>query len=98
MASSAASAWRCSKSVSVTTATGRVVNANLEQYMAPVKTDVPALDVFFVIEEDKHVKPLGAKGLAELSLVGVAPAIANAVYHATGKRVRDLPIRPDKLL
>jgi xanthine dehydrogenase YagR molybdenum-binding subunit len=77
---------------------GRVVNANLEQYMVPVNADVPDLDVFFVDEEDKHVNPLGAKGLAELSLVGVAPAVANAVYHATGKRVRDLPITPDKLL
>ncbi len=76
----------------------RVVNANLEQYMVPVNADVPELDVFFVDEEDKHVNPLGAKGLAELSLVGVAPAVANAVYHATGKRIRDLPITPDKLL
>lgn len=77
---------------------GRVVNANLEQYMVPVNADVPELDAFFVDEEDKHVNPIGAKGLAELSLVGVAPAVANAVYHATGKRVRDLPITPDKLL
>jgi xanthine dehydrogenase YagR molybdenum-binding subunit len=77
---------------------GRVVNANLEQYMVPVNADVPELDAFFVDEEDKHVNPIGAKGLAELSLVGVAPAVANAVYHATGKRIRDLPITPDKLL
>src|SRR4051812_8221490 len=77
---------------------GRVVNANLEQYMVPVNADVPDLDAFFVDEEDRHVNPIGAKGLAELSLVGVAPAVANAVYHATGKRVRDLPITPDKLL
>jgi xanthine dehydrogenase YagR molybdenum-binding subunit len=77
---------------------GRVVNANLEQYMVPVNADVPELDLFFVDEADKHVNPIGAKGLAELSLVGVAPAVANAVYHATGKRIRDLPITPDKLL
>jgi xanthine dehydrogenase YagR molybdenum-binding subunit len=77
---------------------GRVVNANLEQYMVPVNADVPEMDVFFVDEDDKHVNPIGAKGLAELSLVGVAPAVANAVYHATGKRIRDLPITPDKLL
>jgi xanthine dehydrogenase YagR molybdenum-binding subunit len=77
---------------------GRVVNANLEQYMVPVNADVPELDAFFVDEEDRHVNPIGAKGLAELSLVGVAPAVANAVYHATGKRIRDLPITPDKLL
>ena len=63
----------------------------------PVNADVPQLDVFFVDEEDRHVNPIGAKGLAELSLVGVAPAVANAVYHATGKRVRDLPITLDKL-
>jgi xanthine dehydrogenase YagR molybdenum-binding subunit len=77
---------------------GRVVNANLEQYMVPVNADVPELEAFFVDEEDRHVNPIGAKGLAELALVGVAPAVANAVYHATGKRVRDLPITPDKLL
>jgi xanthine dehydrogenase YagR molybdenum-binding subunit len=77
---------------------GRVVNPNLEQYMVPVNADVPQLDVFYVDEQDKHVNPLGAKGLAELSLVGVAPAVANAVYHATGKRVRQLPIKPETLL
>jgi xanthine dehydrogenase YagR molybdenum-binding subunit len=77
---------------------GRVVNANLEQYLVPVNADVPELDAFFVEEEDRHVNPIGAKGLAELSLVGVAPAVANAVYHATGKRIRDLPITLDKLL
>jgi xanthine dehydrogenase YagR molybdenum-binding subunit len=77
---------------------GRVINANLEQYMVPVNADVPQMNASFVEEEDKHVNPIGAKGLAELSLVGVAPAVANAVYHATGKRIRDLPITPDKLL
>jgi xanthine dehydrogenase YagR molybdenum-binding subunit len=77
---------------------GRVVNANLADYLVPVHADVPPLDAFFVDEHDPHVNPLGAKGLAELSLVGVAAAVANAVYHATGKRVRDLPITPDKLL
>jgi xanthine dehydrogenase YagR molybdenum-binding subunit len=77
---------------------GRVVNADFEKYMAPVNADVPDLEAFFVEESDPHVNPLGAKGLAELSLVGVASAVANAVYHATGRRVRDLPITPDKLL
>jgi xanthine dehydrogenase YagR molybdenum-binding subunit len=77
---------------------GRVVNADFEKYMVPVNADVPELEAFFVEENDPHVNPLGAKGLAELSLVGVAPAVANAVYHATGRRVRDLPITPDKLL
>ncbi len=76
----------------------RVVTANLADYRVPVHADVPALDAFFVEEEDRHANPLGAKGLAELSLVGVAAAVANAVHHATGKRVRDLPITPDKLL
>jgi xanthine dehydrogenase YagR molybdenum-binding subunit len=77
---------------------GRVVNADLEKYMVPVNADVPDLEAFFVEEDDPHVNPLGAKGLAELSLVGVAAAVANAVYHATGRRVRDLPITPEKLL
>ncbi len=76
----------------------RVVNANLADYHVPVNADIPDLDVQFVEEEDRHVNPLGAKGIAELALVGVAPAVANAVYHATGKRVRDLPITIEKLL
>jgi len=69
---------------------GRVINANL--------ADIPALEAFFVDEQDTHANPLGVKGLAELSLVGCAAAVANAVAHATGKRVRDLPITPEKLL
>jgi CO/xanthine dehydrogenase Mo-binding subunit len=77
---------------------GRVVNANFADYHVPVHADIPDLEAFFVDERDPHANPLGAKGLAELSLVGVAAAVANAVYHATGKRVRDLPITPDKLL
>jgi xanthine dehydrogenase YagR molybdenum-binding subunit len=77
---------------------GRVVNANLADYMVPVNPDVPDVDAFFVEAEDRHANPLGAKGLAELSLVGLAAAVANAVYHATGKRVRDLPITPEKVL
>ncbi len=77
---------------------GRVVNANLADYHVPVNADIPELDAFFVEEHDAHVNPVGAKGLAEMPLVGVAAAVANAVYHATGKRVRDLPITPDKLI
>jgi xanthine dehydrogenase YagR molybdenum-binding subunit len=76
----------------------RVVNANLADYHVPVNADVPDIDAEFVAEEDRQVNPLGAKGIAELALVGVAPALANAVYHATGRRIRDLPITPDKLL
>jgi len=76
-----------------------VVNANLAEYAVPVLADTPQLmDVTFVEENDPNVNPLGVKGLGEIAMVGVAPAIANAVYHATGKRIRELPITPDKLL
>ncbi len=77
---------------------GRVANANLAEYLVPVCADVVDLNVTFVPGEDTVLSPLGVKGLAELGLCGVAPAIANAVWHATGKRIRDLPITPDKLL
>jgi xanthine dehydrogenase YagR molybdenum-binding subunit len=77
---------------------GRVMNANLAEYLVPVNADVTDLDVSFVPSSDEIFNPLGAKGLAEIALCGVAPAIANAVYHATGKRVRHLPIMPEKLL
>jgi xanthine dehydrogenase YagR molybdenum-binding subunit len=78
---------------------GRVPNANLAEYAVPVHADSPPeMDVFFVEEHDPHVNPLGVKGVGELALVGVASAIANAVFHATGKRIRELPITPDKLL
>jgi xanthine dehydrogenase YagR molybdenum-binding subunit len=77
---------------------GRYMNHSLADYHVPVNADVHDIEVIFVEEEDKVVNPLGAKGLGEIGIVGVAAAIANAVYHATGKRVRDLPITPDKLL
>ena len=78
---------------------GRVPNANLAEYAVPVHADTPAvIDVIFVEEDDPHVNPLGVKRLAELAIVGVAPAITNAVFHATGKRLRELPVTPDKLL
>lgn len=77
---------------------GRVMNANLAEYLVPVCADVADLDVTFVPSEDKIFNPLGAKGLAEIALCGVAPAIADAVWHATGKRVRDLPIRVEDLV
>jgi xanthine dehydrogenase YagR molybdenum-binding subunit len=78
---------------------GRVPNANLAEYAVPVHADAPPImDVTFVEEHDPHVNPLGVKGVAELAMVGVAPAIANAIFHATGKRVRELPITPDRLL
>jgi len=77
---------------------GRIVNADLANYLAPVNADIADLDAIFVEEDDPYVNPLGVKGVGELALVGVAPAVANAVFHATGKRVRELPITPDKLL
>ena len=77
---------------------GRVVNANLAEYHVPACADVLELDALFVPGEDTIMNPLGVKGLAELGLCGVAPAIANAVWHATGRRVRELPITLDRLL
>lgn len=77
---------------------GRVANATIAEYLVPVCADIHELDAMFVESEDRIMNPLGVKGLAELGLCGVAPAIANAVWHATGKRVRELPITPDRLL
>ena len=77
---------------------GRPINAHMAEYLLPVNLDIPDLDVLFVDEVDPHVNPLGVKGLGEVSLVGMAPAIANAVFHATGRRIRELPIRIEHLL
>jgi len=77
---------------------GRPVNAHMADYLVPVNLDIPHLEALFVDEVDPHVNPLGVKGLGEIALVGMAPAIANAVFHATGKRVRDLPIRIEDVL
>jgi xanthine dehydrogenase YagR molybdenum-binding subunit len=77
---------------------GRIVNANLGEYHVPVNADIPAIEPYFVEENDPHVNPIGAKGIGEIGITGVAAAVTNAVYHATGKRIRDLPITPDKLL
>jgi xanthine dehydrogenase YagR molybdenum-binding subunit len=77
---------------------GRPVNAHMADYLMPVNLDIPELDAHFVDEADPHVNPLGVKGLGEIALVGMAPAIANAVFHATGKRVRNLPIRIEDVL
>jgi xanthine dehydrogenase YagR molybdenum-binding subunit len=76
----------------------RFLNRNLSGYLVPSNADIPELDVMFVGEFDEEASPLGTKGLGELTAVSVAPAIANAVFHATGKRVRDLPITAEKLL
>jgi xanthine dehydrogenase YagR molybdenum-binding subunit len=77
---------------------GRIMNANIAEYHVPVNADVHDIKVIFVDEPDDIVNPLGIKGLGEIGIVGVAAAIANAIYHATGKRVRDLPITLDKLM
>ncbi|WP_224996182.1 xanthine dehydrogenase family protein molybdopterin-binding subunit [Cesiribacter sp. SM1] len=77
---------------------GRFMNHDLAEYHVPVNADVHDVEVIFVEEKDEIVNPIGAKGLGEIGIVSVAPAIANAIYHATGKRVRDLPITLDKLV
>jgi xanthine dehydrogenase YagR molybdenum-binding subunit len=77
---------------------GRIMNHNLAEYHVPVNADVRDIDVIYVEEHDTIVNPLGVKGLGEIGLVGVAAAITNAVFHATGKRVRSLPITLDKVL
>ncbi len=77
---------------------GRIINANMSDYLVPVNADVPALDATFLPAEDKIADPIGVKGLGELVIVGVPAAIANAVFNATGKRVTDLPITVEKLL
>ena len=77
---------------------GRFVNSNLSEYHVPVNRDAPDIEVILVPEEDRLVSPLGAKGGGEIGIVGAAAAIGNAIYHATGKRVRDLPITLDKIL
>ncbi|HSY23994.1 MAG TPA: xanthine dehydrogenase family protein molybdopterin-binding subunit [Polyangiaceae bacterium] len=78
--------------------TARVVTRDLADYHVPVHADVPAIDVISVDEDDPHVNEIGAKGIGEIGITGCSAAIANAVFHATGKRVRDLPITLDKLL
>jgi xanthine dehydrogenase YagR molybdenum-binding subunit len=77
---------------------GRYMNASLENYLVPVNADIPAVEIILVDEQDAHVNPLGIKGIGEIGNVGSAAAVANAVHHATGKRIRDLPITPEKLL
>jgi xanthine dehydrogenase YagR molybdenum-binding subunit len=76
----------------------RYVNDNLADYMIPVNADVADIDVILVPEHDNDVNPVGVKGIGELANVGTAAAVANAVYHATGVRIRELPIRLEKLL
>jgi xanthine dehydrogenase YagR molybdenum-binding subunit len=77
---------------------GHVVNQDFAEYHIPTNADIGEMDVSWIDEDDPYVNPMGSKGIGEIGIVGSAAAIANAVYHATGVRVRDLPITPDKLL
>jgi xanthine dehydrogenase YagR molybdenum-binding subunit len=77
---------------------GRIVNNNLAEYHVPTNADVPAIDVAWIDGVDDKVSPIGARGIGEIGITGASAAVANAIYHATGKRIRDLPITPDKLL
>jgi xanthine dehydrogenase YagR molybdenum-binding subunit len=78
---------------------GRIVNANLADYLVPVHADIPGnMKAIYIEGEDYEADPIGVKGLGEIVIVGVAPAIANAVFNATGRRIRELPITPEALL
>jgi xanthine dehydrogenase YagR molybdenum-binding subunit len=77
---------------------GRYLNADLSEYLVPVNADVPAIEVLLIDEADDQVNAIGVKGIGEIGTTGVAAAVANAVFHATGVRVHDLPITLDKLL
>ena len=77
---------------------GRFMTHNLADYHVPTNADVQGIDVIFVEERDEEINQLGTKGVGEIGIVGTPAAIANAIYHATGKRIRDLPITIDKLM
>jgi xanthine dehydrogenase YagR molybdenum-binding subunit len=77
---------------------GRWINNNLADYHVPVQADVPHVEALFVNKPDPVLNPIGAKGMGEIALIGFAAAMANAVFHATGKRIRELPITLDKLI
>ena len=77
---------------------GAYVNHDLAMYHVATNADVDEIDVTWIDEEDLHVNPMGAKGIGEIGIVGTAAAVANAVYNATGIRIRDLPITPAKLV
>jgi xanthine dehydrogenase YagR molybdenum-binding subunit len=77
---------------------GHVVNHDFAEYHIASHADVPAIEAAWIEEDDVHVNAMGSKGIGEIGIVGTAAAIANAAWHATGIRVRDLPITADKLL
>jgi xanthine dehydrogenase YagR molybdenum-binding subunit len=79
-------------------ATGRILNANISDYLVPVNADIGPIDIITVDDDDQVVDPLGARGIGELGIVGAAASVANAVFHATGRRVRRLPIRVEDVL
>jgi xanthine dehydrogenase YagR molybdenum-binding subunit len=77
---------------------GRYINGNFADYHVPVNADIPQIEAIFIDKPDPIINPVGTKGIGEISLIGVAASIANAVYNATGIRIRELPITPDKLI
>jgi xanthine dehydrogenase YagR molybdenum-binding subunit len=77
---------------------GKLVNNNFADYHVPVQADIPQIEAIFVNKPDTNINPIGAKGMGEIALIGMAAAVANAVYNATGKRIKNLPITPDKLV
>jgi xanthine dehydrogenase YagR molybdenum-binding subunit len=77
---------------------GDYLNHDLAQYHVPAHADIEEIDAAWVEEDDGELNPMGSKGIGEIGIVGAAAAVANAVHHATGKRVRDLPIRLDRVL
>jgi len=77
---------------------GRIINPDLQHYHVPVNAGIHAIETLFVEEEHRIINPLGVKGMGELGMVGIPAAIANAVFHATGKRIRELPITVEKVL
>lgn len=77
---------------------GRVVTHDLANYLVPVNADMPEFEVEFINKPDTIISPIGARGIGEIGITGITAAIANAIYNATGKRVRELPITPDKLI
>ena len=77
---------------------GRITNDNLAEYHIPVNADIPGMDIMWIDEPDFNASPIGAKGIGEIGITGVAAAIANAIYNATGRRFRELPITPEKVM
>ncbi len=77
---------------------GRITNDNIAEYHVPVNADIPDMEIMWIDEPDFNASPVGAKGIGEIGITGVAAAISNAIYHATGRRYRDLPITPEKII